>query len=148
MSLYGVQKFLFHLNRDARVQQRYKDDMIALLQEYELTGEERESLARAVAALADTPVEARTIGTLRVYLRNDDGDGLSARLKRWEAGEPLGWVFDNEIDEVPVGVEFSGYDMTDFLDHPEIRSPLMMYLFRRIEDMIDGRATAACSGLF
>ena len=116
--------------------------LIGLLAGRELTVEERESLARAVAALADTPLEARTIGTLRVYLRNDDGDGLSARLKRWEAGEPLGWVFDNEIDEVPVGVEFSGYDMTDFLDHPEIRSPLMMYLFRRIEDMIDGRRIA------
>ena len=44
MSLYNVQKFLYHLNRDARVQQRYKDDMIALLQEYELTGEERNAI--------------------------------------------------------------------------------------------------------
>ena len=107
-----------------------------------LTVEEREALARSIAALADSPVEMRTIGTLRVYLRNDDSDGLSARLKRWEAGEPLGWVFDNAFDEMPVGVEFSGYDMTDFLDHPEVRSPLMMYLFKRIEGEIDGRRMA------
>ena len=44
MSLYNVQKFLYHLNRDPRVQQRYKDDMATLLQEYELNDEEREAI--------------------------------------------------------------------------------------------------------
>jgi type IV secretion system protein VirB4 len=116
--------------------------LMAALAGRELFVEEREALARAVAALADTPQEMRTIGSLRVYLSNTDPDGLSARLKRWEAGEPLGWVFDNVVDEVPDGVEFCGYDMTDFLDHAEIRSPLMMYLFRRIEGDIDGRRFA------
>jgi len=29
--------------------------------------------------------------------------------------------------------------MTDFLDNEEIRTPLMMYLFYRIEQLIDGR---------
>jgi hypothetical protein len=46
MSLYGTQKFLYHLNRDAKVQQRYEDDRVALLGEYELTDEEREAIAR------------------------------------------------------------------------------------------------------
>lgn len=40
MSLYTLQKFLYHLNRDARVQQRYTDDREALLAEYELGDEE------------------------------------------------------------------------------------------------------------
>jgi type IV secretion system protein VirB4 len=124
--------------------QAFLCQLMASLAGRELTVEERENLAGAVATLGESPLEMRTMGTLRVYLGNnsDDTDTLSRRLKRWEAGEPLGWVFDNVVDEVPVGVEFSGYDMTDFLDHPEIRSPLMMYLFRRIEDMIDGRRIA------
>lgn len=41
MSLYAMQKFLYHLNRDARVQQRYRDERAALLADYELTDEER-----------------------------------------------------------------------------------------------------------
>ena len=41
MSLYGTQKFLYHLNRDVKVQERYKSDRAALLDEYELTSEER-----------------------------------------------------------------------------------------------------------
>lgn len=44
MSLYSVQKFLYHLNRDPRVQQRYKNDRPALLREYELNDEERAAI--------------------------------------------------------------------------------------------------------
>ena len=44
MSLYGTQKLLFHLNRDAAVQTRYRDDLPALLDDYELVAEEREAI--------------------------------------------------------------------------------------------------------
>ena len=40
MSLYATQKFLYHLNRDAQVQRRYKDDQAALLVDYDLNDEE------------------------------------------------------------------------------------------------------------
>jgi len=45
MSLYGLQKFLYHLNRDPRVQSRYRDERDALLDEYPLTVEERGAIA-------------------------------------------------------------------------------------------------------
>ena len=41
MSLYALQKFLYHLNRDPRVQQRWASEREALLDEYELDAEER-----------------------------------------------------------------------------------------------------------
>ena len=44
MSLYHLQKFLYHLNRDPRVQQRHADDLEGLLAEYELTDEERDAI--------------------------------------------------------------------------------------------------------
>ena len=44
MSLYGMQKFLFALNRDAEVQRRYREDRDALLAGYELADEEREAI--------------------------------------------------------------------------------------------------------
>jgi hypothetical protein len=46
MSLYGVQKFLFHLNRDARVQQRFKAEPDALLDEYPLDAQEVDAIRR------------------------------------------------------------------------------------------------------
>ena len=45
MSLYATQKFLYHLNRDAEVQRRYREDRDALLAAYDLTGEERGAIA-------------------------------------------------------------------------------------------------------
>ncbi len=44
MSLYGTQKLLYHLNRDAAVQRRHRGDLPALLEDYELTAEEREAI--------------------------------------------------------------------------------------------------------
>jgi len=41
MSLYALQKFLYHLNRDPRVQERWSSERDALLDEYELDAEER-----------------------------------------------------------------------------------------------------------
>lgn len=105
----------------------------------ELTATELRDIASAVDGMADLPVERRSIGALRTFLNNTDPEGIASRLRRWERGGPLGWVFDNDLDDIGIGAKFIGYDMTDFLDVEEIRTPLMAYLFYRIEQLIDGR---------
>lgn len=105
----------------------------------ELTVTDLRDIAAAVDGLADLPVERRSIGALRTFLNNTDPEGIASRLRRWERGGPLGWVFDNDLDDIGIGAKFIGYDMTDFLDNEEIRTPLMAYLFYRIEQLIDGR---------
>ncbi|CAN7623125.1 VirB4 family type IV secretion/conjugal transfer ATPase [Pararhizobium sp. LjRoot238] len=105
----------------------------------ELTVTELRDIASAIDGLADLPVERRSIGALRTFLDNTDPEGIASRLRRWERGGPLGWVFDNDADDIGIGAKFIGYDMTDFLDNEEIRTPLMAYLFFRIEQLIDGR---------
>jgi hypothetical protein len=44
MSLYAVQKFLYHLNREVQVQRRFKEDRAALLDDYDLNPEERQAV--------------------------------------------------------------------------------------------------------
>ena len=46
MSLYQLQKFLYDINREPRVQQEYRSDPAALLARYELSDEERGALER------------------------------------------------------------------------------------------------------
>ena len=46
MSLYGMQKFLYHLNREPKVQERYQTERTALLAEYPLNDEERGAVER------------------------------------------------------------------------------------------------------
>lgn len=110
----------------------------------ELSVAETRDIANAIDGLADLPAERRTIGALRTFLNNTDPEGIASRLRRWERGGPLGWVFDNVVEDIGlgdfgVGGKFVGYDMTDFLDNEEIRAPLMAYLFHRVEQLIDGR---------
>jgi hypothetical protein len=47
VSLYSVQKLLFHLNNDAAARQRYATERDALLADYALTEEERRALGEA-----------------------------------------------------------------------------------------------------
>lgn len=51
MSLYQLQKFLYELNRDTRVQQDYRADLKGLLQRYELTDEERSAIVEGNVGL-------------------------------------------------------------------------------------------------
>ena len=51
MSLYGLQKFLYHLNRDPRVQQRFKAEPGALLADYPLDEVERAAIERGDVGL-------------------------------------------------------------------------------------------------
>ncbi|WP_446830830.1 aromatic ring-opening dioxygenase subunit LigA [Candidatus Foliamicus sp.] len=44
MSLYYLQKFLYVLNRDERAQERFRNDLSELLDEYDLSAEERQAL--------------------------------------------------------------------------------------------------------
>jgi hypothetical protein len=46
MSLYGMQKFLYHLNRDPKVQERFRDSPGGVLADYPLTDEERGAIER------------------------------------------------------------------------------------------------------
>ena len=96
-------------------------------------------IAMAIDGLADLPRAQRSLAALRTFLDNTESEGIAARIKRWEAGQPLGWVFDNVEDDIGIGATFLGYDITDFLDNPEIRTPLMSYLFHRVEQLIDGQ---------
>lgn len=100
---------------------------------------ERQDIAAAVDQMAVLPREKRTISALQMFFDTTDREGIAGRLERWRKGNALGWVFDNDDDYVGLDANFIGYDMTDFLDNDEIRPPLMMYLFNRILDLINGQ---------
>ena len=71
--------------------------------------------------------------------RGSTSGGIGARLERWQKGGTLGWVLDNDEDALRLDARFAGFDMTDVLDHPEVRTPMMLYLFHRIAQRVDGR---------
>lgn len=87
-------------------------------------------------ALGRLPVDQRTFAELREVLGYRNLEGIGARLERWTRGGALGWVFDNDVDLVSLEARFVGFDMTDFLDNAEVRTPVMMYMFERIDGVL------------
>ena len=55
MSLYYVQKLLYQLNRDEHVRKRYEENFEQLLEEYDLTDEERTAIQDGDIGLASDP---------------------------------------------------------------------------------------------
>lgn len=96
-------------------------------------------IAEGIKSLLRLAPSDRSLDELRAMFGHTDPNGIGARLEKWCANGPLGWVFDNEADTLKFDSRFMGFDMTDFLDNPEIRTPLMMYLFHRIDALLDGR---------
>ncbi|MCM2505660.1 VirB4 family type IV secretion/conjugal transfer ATPase [Aureimonas altamirensis] len=105
----------------------------------ELSVTEQKDVENAIQQLRQLPQSERSLTALLQFLSSNDLEGTGARMERWLDGQSLGWVFDNEADVLDLDAHFMGFDMTDFLDNPAVRTPLMMYLFYRIERLIDGR---------
>jgi type IV secretion system protein VirB4 len=87
---------------------------------------------------------ARRLSRLVEFLDATDAEGLHARLSPWCscADGDYAWVFDNPQDSmVPrlAGHALVGFDVTDFLDHPMSRTPVTLYLFHLVRQLLDGR---------
>jgi len=130
----------FHCERnEANVQ--FLADLIKVLAGKAIySAREEEDIYRAVENILDTPMHLRSMTNLQKSLPNMGDDGLYARLRKWTAGNSLGWVFDNPVDTIDLQkANIIGFDYTDVIDNPEVRVPVINYLLHRLESLIDGR---------
>lgn len=112
----------------------------------ELIGKDRYSagedadILRAVKAILDTPMPLRNITNFQKSLPNHGDNSLYAEMRKWTQGNSLGWVFDNPQDEIDFSyANIIGFDYTEIIDNPQVRSPVISYLIHRMESLIDGR---------
>jgi len=98
------------------------------------------AIADAVRAVALMPAHLRRFSTLRQNLPKAGENSLHERLGRWCDGGALGWVFDQAEDQLTDldSALVIGFDTTGFLDLPEVRTPVMMYLLQVMEELVDG----------
>lgn len=108
-----------------------------------ITPKQERDISQAIAGLMGEKVAKgkRRIGALLEFF-TDTGEenGIHTRLAKWCRGGELGWLFDNADDTLKLdNCTMVGFDVTEFLDNDETRTPTIMYLFHRIESLIDGR---------
>ena len=98
----------------------------------------------AVDASYDQPPRLRRLRYLRELFRGErrpDTADLAARLAPWCGEGERAWLFDNAADELDLETRVVGFDITQILDLPALRTPAMMYLFHRVEQRLDGTPT-------
>lgn len=106
--------------------------------------QERE-LSRSLDIVWSLPAGTRQLRHLEESLNVKQTDGLHQRIQKWIKKGELAWVFDNTNDglqNIFATQRNIGFDITSFLDLPEIRTPINMYLFHRVNDLMDGRRLA------
>lgn len=106
--------------------------------------EELAMISQAVDAAYANDASLRRLRHFRELLagtrRPQPGD-LADRLSSWIDGGEHGWLFDNEQDRLDLDTRVMGFDMTALLENPRLRTPVMMYLFHRIDERLDGKPT-------
>lgn len=104
--------------------------------------EETSLIASAVAANYDQAAAFRRLRYFRELFRGSarptPGD-LASRLNPWIGEGDRAWVFDNEADHLDLDERIIGFDMTHLLEDPQVRTPMMMYLFHRVEERLNGQ---------
>ena len=109
-----------------------------------LSVREQADLDSALRGTLALELPARRLSRLAEFLDSTDSEGLYARLTPWcgALGGDYGWVFDNDVDLVLPRLSQSatvGFDVTDFLDHELTRTPVTLYLFHLVRQLLDGR---------
>lgn len=103
--------------------------------------EEEDTLERAIRRICEEPVEQRTLVNLSGLLMGrsrSDANDLQSRLRPWFEGEKA-WLFNAPRDALSFsGRRIFGFDMTHVLDNEDVRTPALMYLFHRIEELLTG----------
>ncbi|MFT3755118.1 MAG: VirB4 family type IV secretion/conjugal transfer ATPase [Pseudoxanthomonas sp.] len=106
-----------------------------------LSVEDSAIVAQAVDASYAQAFPVRRLRYFRELLgghRRVAPDDLAARLAPWCEGGEHAWLFDNASDRLDLSTPVLGFDMTELLDTPKLRTPAMLYLFHRIEERLDG----------
>jgi type IV secretion system protein VirB4 len=103
--------------------------------------QEEDTLERAIVRLMQEPAAERNLvnfgGLLTGRSRADPND-LHSRLRRWIEGEKA-WLFNAPHDVLSFsGRAAFGFDMTSILDNDEVRTPALMYIYHRLNEMFDG----------
>lgn len=103
-----------------------------------------EIIADATAANFEQPPEHRRLSVFSELLAGHEtrhGDSLAARMAMWHGNGERAWLFDNEQDSLSLDNRNIGFDLTSILDDQISRTPWLMYVFHRIDKLLNGEKT-------
>jgi type IV secretion system protein VirB4 len=115
----------------------YLHDLIKLLARGTWSAKASKEVEEAIRAVYSLKRENRRLSSLLSFLDTTELEGVAERLHPWVGDGRYAWAFDNQDDTLDMG-RLTGFDVTEFLEQPELRTPITSYLLYRIEPLIDG----------
>ncbi|SEK16553.1 MULTISPECIES: conjugal transfer protein TrbE [unclassified Variovorax] len=100
---------------------------------YLMSHRDEEDLLRSIRQVYQLPPHQRRYARVRDALPTHEEHSLYQALGRWCDGGAFAWVLDNAEDRFDLrGCDTFGFDMTNFLDIDEARTPILRYLTHKI----------------
>ncbi|RWD10435.1 VirB4 family type IV secretion/conjugal transfer ATPase [Mesorhizobium sp.] len=107
----------------------------------DFTQEDEDTLEKALTRLMQEPAAERNLPNLSGLLvgrSRADANDLHSRLRPWIDGEKA-WLFNAQHDVLSFsGHSVFGFDMTSILGNEELRTPALMYLYHRLDELLNG----------
>ena len=116
-----------------------------------LTTSDELRISQGIRTVMDMPLPLRRMSVLLQNITEgtdaaERQNSVVKRLAKWCADDGSGkrgalwWVLDCEHDQIDFTTHHNvGIDGTDFLKNEQVRTPIMMYLLHRMNEVIDGR---------
>jgi len=106
---------------------------------YVMTHKDEEDLLRSIRQVYELEPKHRRYARVRDALPTHRENSLYQALGRWCDGGAFAWVLDNAEDRFDLeGAHTFGFDMTNFLDIEEARTPILRYLTHKIAHNASG----------
>lgn len=109
-----------------------------------LTSKEVDIISDAVNANFEAPPENRRLRYIAELLAGygaEQGSSLGEKIAKWHSKGERAWLFDNEQDTLALDNSTIGFDLTSILDDKISRAPWLLYIFHRIDELLNGEKT-------
>ena len=76
------------------------------------------------------------------FLETETENNITSKIRLWTQGKTYGKIFDNTEDKINfTSNRVFGFEMQHLIDNPTILQPVLLYLFHRITNALDGSPT-------
>lgn len=115
----------------------YLHDLVRLLAGGQWDAKASREVEEGIRTVYSLSPENRRLSSLAQFLDGTQIGGVAERLRPWVGAGRFAWAFDNREDSLALS-QITAFDVTEFLDHPDLRTPITSYLLYRTEPLIDG----------
>lgn len=104
-----------------------------------LSEQAAEVIEQAITGLYRLEQAARQLCHLSSFFGTKKSGSLRARFDQWHSDGQHAWVFDHATDTLNLNPDVMGFDLGALLDDSECKTPILMYLFYRVEKALEGQ---------